>query len=272
MNGEVGGRFHKIEQVGRHLGSAMLDAALARPSSRGFSHWQPLNLSYNPRTTMKRKDLVRRYRIANDKKFRLKDIDPADTWKLKSSDHAQQWLEEGVTRLRQLQDLLYAQNQWAVLIILQAMDAAGKDGTSNTSCPASIPRAARSIPSKPPRRRSLSHDFLWRTTDCLPERGHIGIFNRSYYEEVLVVRVHPDLLAHEKLPLPLVTRTSGTSGSRTSTPSSATSPQRRGHPQVLPPPLQKGAAAAPPGPPRGTGQELEVLQADVQERHTGMTT
>ena len=170
-----------------------------------FSHWQPPKLSYNPRTTMKRKDLVRRYRIANDKKFRLKDIDPADTWKLKSSDHAQQWLEEGVTRLRQLQDLLYAQNQWAVLIILQAMDAAGKDGIIKHVMSGVNPQGCQVYPFKAPSQQELSHDFLWRTTNCLPERGHIGIFNRSYYEEVLVVRVHPDLLAHEKLPLPLVT-------------------------------------------------------------------
>ena len=155
---------------------------------------------------MKRKDLVSRYRIADDKKFRLKDVDPADTWKLKSSDHARQWLDEGVARLRELQDLLYAQNQWAVLLILQAMDAAGKDGTIKHVMSGVNPQGCQVYAFKAPSQQELNHDFLWRTTKCLPERGHIGIFNRSYYEEVLVVRVHPEFLAHEKLPPALVTK------------------------------------------------------------------
>jgi len=154
---------------------------------------------------MKRKDLVCRYRIADDKKFRLKDIDPADTWKLKSGDQARQWLDEGVARLRELQDLLYAQNQWAVLLILQAMDAAGKDGIIKHVMSGVNPQGCQVYAFKAPSQQELNHDFLWRTTKCLPERGHIGIFNRSYYEEVLVVRVHPELLAHEKLPPALVT-------------------------------------------------------------------
>jgi len=154
---------------------------------------------------MKRKDLARRYRIADDKKFRLKDIDPGDTWKLKSGDHAREWLDEGVTRLRELQDLLYAQNQWAVLLILQAMDAAGKDGIIKHVMSGVNPQGCQVYAFKSPSPQELSHDFLWRTTRCLPERGHIGIFNRSYYEEALVVRVHPEFLAHEKLPPELVT-------------------------------------------------------------------
>jgi PPK2 family polyphosphate:nucleotide phosphotransferase len=154
---------------------------------------------------MKRKDLACRYRIADDKKFRLKDIDPADTWKLKSGDHARQWLEEGVSRLRELQDLLYAQNQAAVLLILQAMDAAGKDGIIKHVMSGVNPQGCQVYAFKAPSQQELNHDFLWRTTKCLPEHGHIGIFNRSYYEEVLVLRVHPELLAHENLPPPLVT-------------------------------------------------------------------
>jgi PPK2 family polyphosphate:nucleotide phosphotransferase len=154
---------------------------------------------------MKRKDLAGRYRIADDKKFRLKDIDPADTWKLKSGDQARQWLEEGVSRLRELQDLLYAQNKSAVLLILQAMDAAGKDGIIKHVMSGVNPQGCQVYAFKAPSQQELNHDFLWRTTKCLPERGHIGIFNRSYYEEVLVVRVHPELLAHENLALPLVT-------------------------------------------------------------------
>ena len=154
---------------------------------------------------MKRKDLARRYRIADDKKFRLKDVDPGDTWKLKSGDHAREWLDEGVTRLAELQDLLYAQNQWAVLLILQAMDAAGKDGIIKHVMSGVNPQGCQVYAFKAPSSQELAHDFLWRTTRCLPERGHIGIFNRSYYEEALVVRVHPEFLAHEKLPPELVT-------------------------------------------------------------------
>ena len=153
---------------------------------------------------MKRKELVSLYRIADEKKFRLKDIDPADTWKLKSKDHAQQWLEEGVARLRQLQDLLYAHGQWAVLLIFQAMDAAGKDGTIKHVMSGVNPQGCMVFSFKAPSSEELSHDFMWRTSKCLPERGRIGIFNRSYYEEVLAVRVHPEFLAHEKLPPSLV--------------------------------------------------------------------
>jgi len=154
---------------------------------------------------MKRKDLACRYRIADDKKFRLKDIDPADTWKLESGDQARQWLDEGASRLRELQDLLYAQNQSAVLLILQAMDAAGKDGIIKHVMSGVNPQGCQVFAFKAPSQQELNHDFLWRTTKCLPEHGHIGIFNRSYYEEVLVLRVHPDLLDHENLPSPLVT-------------------------------------------------------------------
>ncbi|MGA2867020.1 MAG: polyphosphate kinase 2 family protein [Verrucomicrobiota bacterium] len=155
---------------------------------------------------MKRKELAWRYRIADGKKFRLKDIDPADTWKLKSKEQAQQWLEQGVARLSELQALLYAQNQWAVLLIFQAMDAAGKDGTIKHVMSGVNPQGCQVFSFKAPSAEELSHDFMWRTSKCLPERGRIGIFNRSYYEEVLVVRVHPELLAHQKLPPSLVTK------------------------------------------------------------------
>jgi PPK2 family polyphosphate:nucleotide phosphotransferase len=155
---------------------------------------------------MKRTELVTRYRIAENKKFRLGDIDPADTWKLKSKKHAQEWLEQGVARLSELQDKLYAQNQWAVLLIFQAMDAAGKDGTIKHVMSGINPQGCEVFSFKSPSAQELNHDFLWRTTKCLPERGRIGIFNRSYYEETLVVRVHPDFLAAEKLPPTLITK------------------------------------------------------------------
>jgi len=155
---------------------------------------------------MKRTELVKRYRIAEQKGFRLADINPADTWKLKSKEHAEKWLEEGVARLRELQDKLYAQQQWAVLLIFQAMDAAGKDGTIKHVMSGVNPQGCEVFSFKAPSPEELDHDFLWRTTCRLPERGRIGIFNRSYYEETLIVRVHPELLAGEKLPPALVTK------------------------------------------------------------------
>jgi len=155
---------------------------------------------------MKRSQLVQQYRIADNKKFRLADISPADTWKLKSKDQAQEWLEKGAARLSELQDKLYAQNQWALLLIFQGMDAAGKDGTIEHVMSGVNPQGCEVFSFKAPSPEELNHDFLWRTTKRLPERGRIGIFNRSYYEEVLVVRVHPELLARQKLPSSLVTK------------------------------------------------------------------
>jgi PPK2 family polyphosphate:nucleotide phosphotransferase len=155
---------------------------------------------------MKRTELAKRYRVAEDKKFRLADISPADTWKLKSKDHAQEWLEKGVARLSELQGKLYAQGQWGVLLIFQAMDAAGKDGTIKHVMSGVNPQGCEVTSFKAPSAEDLAHDFLWRTNCRLPERGRIGIFNRSYYEEVLVVRVHSDLLARQKLPPALVTK------------------------------------------------------------------
>ena len=155
---------------------------------------------------MKKSDLAKRYRIDSGKRFSLADYDPADTWKLKSKDHAQQWLEEGVARLSELQDRLYAQDEWSVLLIFQAMDAAGKDGTIKHVMSGVNPQGCQVFSFKAPSEEELDHDFLWRTTRCLPERGRIGIFNRSYYEEVLVVRVHPELLVRQKLPPALVTK------------------------------------------------------------------
>ena len=154
---------------------------------------------------MKRQQMIKRYRVAEGKGFHLDSIDPADTWKLKSKEHAEEWLKEGVERLSELQARLYAQNQWSVLVILQALDAAGKDGTIKHVMSGVNPQGCQVYSFKVPSEEDLNHDFLWRTSKCLPERGRIGIFNRSYYEEVLVVRVHPELLAHQKLPSRLVT-------------------------------------------------------------------
>ncbi len=153
---------------------------------------------------MNKAALVKRYRVEDGKRFSLANIDPADTWKIKSKDHALKWLEEGVARLSELQGLLYAQNQWAVLLIFQAMDAAGKDGTIKHVMSGVNPQGCMVFSFKAPSAEELSHDYLWRSSKCLPERGRIGIFNRSYYEEVLVVRVHPELLLRQRLPRELL--------------------------------------------------------------------
>src|SRR3979411_61371 len=150
--------------------------------------------------------LAKCYRVVSGKDFRLKDFDPADTRHWHSKEHAEQALREGNLRLAEMQDKLYAQNRWAVLLIFQAMDAAGKDGVIKHVMSGVNPQGCQVYSFKAPSEQELQHDFLWRTTRCLPERGHIGIFNRSYYEEVLVVRVHPQILKSEKLPDELITK------------------------------------------------------------------
>jgi len=155
---------------------------------------------------MKRTELPRRYRVTSGKNFSLADYEPADAWKLKSKEHAQEWLERGVARLSELQDVLYADRRWALLIIFQAMDAAGKDSTIKHVMSGVNPQGCQVFSFKAPSEEELNHDFLWRSAKCLPERGRIGIFNRSYYEEVLVVRVHPEFLGRQKLPDQLITK------------------------------------------------------------------
>jgi PPK2 family polyphosphate:nucleotide phosphotransferase len=155
---------------------------------------------------MKNEKLAKSYRIENGKGFRLKDYDPADTDGRHSKEHAEEALQQGVTRLTELQDKLYAQDRWAVLLIFQGMDAAGKDGAIKHVMSGVNPEGCQVYSFKTPTEAELRHDFLWRTTVNLPQRGHIGIFNRSYYEEVLIVRVHPEVLKSEKAPPPLVTK------------------------------------------------------------------
>src|SRR5207245_6063807 len=148
----------------------------------------------------KARQLVKPFRVDDGKQFRLKHIDPADTRGLKSKEQAEEQLQRGVARLSDLQDKLYAQDRWAVLLIFQAMDAAGKDGAIKHVMSGVNPQGCQVYAFKAPSSEDLDHDFLWRTTKCLPARGHIGIFNRSYYEEVLVVRVHSDILKNERVP------------------------------------------------------------------------
>jgi PPK2 family polyphosphate:nucleotide phosphotransferase len=153
---------------------------------------------------MKTGKLAHTFRIERGKRFRLKDFDPADTGHWKSKEHAEETLQKEILRTAELQDKLYAQDNWALLLIFQAMDAAGKDGAIKHVMSGVNPQGCQVYSFKAPSERELQHDFLWRTTCDLPERGHIGIFNRSYYEEVLVVRVHPEILKGQKMPPSLV--------------------------------------------------------------------
>jgi len=148
------------------------------------------------------------YRVTDGDKFRLKDIDPNDTAGFGAEDkpRAKEALQAGVEALARLQDMLYAQDRWAVLLIFQAMDAAGKDGAIKHVMSGVNPQGCQVASFKAPSAEDLDHDYLWRCTKHLPERGRIGIFNRSYYEEVLVVRVHDDLLRKQKLPERLITK------------------------------------------------------------------
>jgi PPK2 family polyphosphate:nucleotide phosphotransferase len=150
--------------------------------------------------------LVDPYKITNGRKFRLKDIDPDDTGGIKTRAETNGWLERDLQRLQNLQDKLYARSTWSVLLIFQAMDAAGKDSTIKHVMSGVNPQSTQVFSFKAPSDEELRHDFLWRTTRCLPERGRVGIFNRSYYEEVLVVRVHQAMLQRQRLPRELMTK------------------------------------------------------------------
>jgi PPK2 family polyphosphate:nucleotide phosphotransferase len=151
----------------------------------------------------KSRRLSRPFRVTQGEKFRLKDVDPGDTMGMGSEakPRVKQALAMGIEALAKLQDMLYAQDRLAVLVIFQAMDAAGKDGTIKHVMSGVNPQGCQVYSFRAPNDEDLDHDFLWRCVKCLPERGRIGIFNRSYYEEVLVVRVHQELLERERLPV-----------------------------------------------------------------------
>ena len=153
---------------------------------------------------MKLREFVKPFRVADGSHFHLKDFHPAETLGLKSKSQAKKALEQGIVRLAGLQEKLYAQDRWAILLILQAMDAAGKDSTIKHVMSGVNPQGCQVSAFKAPSTEELQHDFLWRTSRSLPERGKIGIFNRSYYEEVLAVRVHPEFLDHQNIPVQLV--------------------------------------------------------------------
>lgn len=169
-------------------------------------------------------ELAEPFRVSKGKDFRLKVVDPGNTLWLKTEDkpRAKEALAAGVAALAELQERLYAEDKWAVLLIFQAMDAAGKDGAIKHVMSGVNPQGCQVTSFKAPSAEELDHDYLWRCMKVLPNRGDIGIFNRSYYEEVLVVRVHPEYLASQKLPRQSSRRTSGRSATRTSATSSGT--------------------------------------------------
>ncbi len=163
---------------------------------------------------MKKKEIIKiarrlaePFRVSKGKHFRLKDVDPNDTLEFtKDADksRAKEALTTGVAAMAELQDKLYAQDKWALLLIFQAMDAAGKDGAIKHVMSGVNPQGCQVFSFKSPSSEDLDHDYLWRCMKSLPNRGHIGIFNRSYYEEVLAVRVHPEFLAKQRVPPQLV--------------------------------------------------------------------
>jgi polyphosphate kinase 2 (PPK2 family) len=179
---------------------------------------------------MRFKDLVDQFRVPAGTRFKLKNHDPAGTGtdELKElsadelKDRAKLALARNLAELEKAQNLLYADNRYAVLIVLQALDAAGKDGTIKHVMSGVNPQGCQVFSFKAPSAEELDHDFLWRYARCLPERGRIGIFNRSYYEDVLVVKVHPELVGRQLPRAKNRTRSSGRRGTRTSTRSSAT--------------------------------------------------
>ena len=163
----------------------------------------------NTKQVIKRaRSLAKPFRVTDGRGFRLKDIDPGDTLHFGSEDkpRAKEALAIGIQALAELQDMLYAQDRWAVLLIFQAMDAAGKDGTIKHVMSGVNPQGCQVYSFKAPSAEDLDHDYLWRCMKCVPERGRIGIFNRSYYEETLVVRVHREFLEKQTLPPELVTK------------------------------------------------------------------
>src|SRR5437879_7663244 len=147
-----------------------------------------------------------RFRVRPGHKVKLRRYDPADTRPFKNEEKAGDLLTRGIERLVALQERLYAQDRWAVLLIFQAMDAAGKDGAIKHVMSGINPQGCQVYSFKSPTSEDLDHDYLWRCMKCLPERGRIGIFNRSYYEETLIVRVHSEFLKQQRLPPERVTK------------------------------------------------------------------
>jgi len=210
-----------MRRPGEDRGQGPTAEPAARPRRRPWTERNARNREHrevpqgSESMKVSRKELIRRarklaapYQITKGKKFRLKDVDPSDTGSLTAEDkpRSKEALQMGIEALAELQDMLYAQDRWAVLLIFQAMDAAGKDGAIKHVMSGVNPQGCEVYAFKTPGAGELDHDYLWRTHLRIPERGRIGIFNRSYYEEVLVVRVHPEILDKQKLPPRVVTK------------------------------------------------------------------
>jgi polyphosphate kinase 2 (PPK2 family) len=204
--------------------------------------------------------LGRAFRVSDGDGFRLKGVDPGDTLDFTAEDkpRAKEALAMGVEALAELQDMLYAQDRWAVLLIFQAMDAAGKDGAIKHVMSGLNPQGCQVYSFKAPSSEDLDHDFFWRCLKSLPERGRIGIFNRSYYEETLVVRVHRELLDKQKLPAGTIDKDIFAHRFRTSGRRALSRAERHGRLQDIPARVEAGAEEAVPRAPRSPGQELEV--------------
>jgi PPK2 family polyphosphate:nucleotide phosphotransferase len=143
---------------------------------------------------------IKRFTSAPDKVIRLKEFDPAFTDGFKNKDEAKEKLDNDIQEMSRLQDILYASSKYGILLVFQAMDAAGKDGIIKHVMSGINPQGCEVYSFKSPSHQELDHDYMWRCSQRVPEKGRIGIFNRSYYEEVLVVRVHPDLIEYQNLP------------------------------------------------------------------------
>jgi PPK2 family polyphosphate:nucleotide phosphotransferase len=150
--------------------------------------------------------LAKPYLVTDGRRFRLKNHSPKGPGRRSAQNRTKKFLKKGVAVIQELQETLYAQDKWGVLLIFQAMDAAGKDSAIKHVMSGVDPKVCQVFSFKAPSNEELDHDFMWRTSKSLPERGRIGIFNRSYYEETLIVRVHPEILAGQKLPPKLVTK------------------------------------------------------------------
>jgi hypothetical protein len=201
------------------------------------------------------------FRVTKGKRFRLNSIDPGDTCDLQlGKGAAADLLARGTQWLAEEQDMLYAQDRWSLLLVFQAMDAAGKDGTIKHVMSGVNPQGCQVFSFKQPSREDLDHDFMWRYVKCLPERGRIGIFNRSYYEEVLVVRVHPEVLERQRLPAAECWQENLGSPARRHRPFRGL-PDSTGndHPQVLFASVARGAEKAVHAATGTTAQALEIL-------------
>ena len=215
---------------------------------------------------MKLAKILKACRIDKPARFRLADYDPAERFGLSTDvDDVKPMLADGVARLQELQQRLYAQGQWGVLVVFQGMDAAGKDSVVKHVMTGINPQGCEVHAFKAPSSEELEHDFLWRTDKDVPARGRIGIFNRSHYEEVLVVRVHPELLKKQNLPASADGKNLAASFQGNPRLRKAADAQRHAGAEISSAPFQGGTAQAFPGAARRAVQALEVLH----ERHRG---